>query len=48
MTFARTALLIAASLATPLAARAQTLPPPEHQKLARDILSQLIAINTTS
>jgi acetylornithine deacetylase/succinyl-diaminopimelate desuccinylase-like protein len=47
MTFARTALLFASVAVAPLAAHAQTLPPPEHQKLARDILSQLIAINTT-
>lgn len=33
--------------ALPLVAGAQTLPPAEHQKLARDIFEQLIEINTT-
>jgi acetylornithine deacetylase/succinyl-diaminopimelate desuccinylase-like protein len=46
MTVLRKAMLCAAALA-PVAARAQTLPPPEHQRLARDILAQLVAINTT-
>ncbi len=38
-------LCAATALAGPLLA--QTLPPPEHQRLAREILAQLIAINTT-
>ncbi len=40
-------LLTAALIAAPPAARAQTLPPPAHRQLARDILEELIAINTT-
>ena len=39
--------LYAAAAAAPLALRAQTMPPPEHQRLAREILDELITINTT-
>jgi acetylornithine deacetylase/succinyl-diaminopimelate desuccinylase-like protein len=40
-------LLPALLLASTPAAHAQTLPPPAHRQLARDILQELIAINTT-
>jgi acetylornithine deacetylase/succinyl-diaminopimelate desuccinylase-like protein len=48
MTLTRLRLLCAAALLAPPAARGQTLPPPEHQKLAHDILAELVAINTTA
>ena len=43
----RTLALCAAATVAAIPARAQTLPPPEHQRLAREILAELIAINTT-
>lgn len=47
MTTIRMLALSAAAAAAPLALRAQTMPPPEHQQLARQILGELITINTT-
>ncbi len=47
MTHIRSMALFAVAATAPLAARAQTLPPPEQRQLARDILAQLIGINTT-
>jgi acetylornithine deacetylase/succinyl-diaminopimelate desuccinylase-like protein len=41
-------LTLAAALAVlPAAAPAQTLPPPEYRRMAREILAQLVGINTT-
>ena len=39
--------LAGALLLLPGIARAQTVPPPEHRRLAREILAQLVGINTT-
>lgn len=39
--------LCVAAASAPLTLRAQTLPPPDHQRLAREILEELIRINTT-
>lgn len=48
MTLSRLTLLWAAGAAlVPSASRAQTLPPPEHRQLAREILAELVAMNTT-
>ena len=43
----RSIAISAAALAAPMALGAQTMPPPEHRQLAREILAQLIAMNTT-
>ncbi len=40
-------ILCAVAAAAPLSVRAQHLPPVEHQRLAREILAELVAINTT-
>jgi acetylornithine deacetylase/succinyl-diaminopimelate desuccinylase-like protein len=43
----RSLALCGVAIAAGIPADAQTLPPPEHQQLAREILAQLISINST-